>query len=103
MSEPGVDSQFLVTVEQDMVELTNGCICCTINDDLMQAVYRVLEKRDRIDYLVVETTGVADPLPITLTFLGTELRDLTRLDSILTMIDGVGGSAAENSTGSPET
>jgi len=82
-----IDSQFLVTVEQDMVELTNGCICCTINDDLMQAVYRVLEKRDRIDYLVVETTGVADPLPITLTFLGTELRDLTRLDSILTMID----------------
>jgi len=82
-----IDSQFLVTVEQDMVELTNGCICCTINDDLMQAVYRVLEKRDRIDYLVVETTGVADPLPITLTFLGTELRDMTRLDSILTVID----------------
>ena len=82
-----IDSQFLVTVEQDMVELTNGCICCTINDDLMQAVYRVLEKRDRIDYLVVETTGVADPLPITLTFLGTELRELTRLDSILTVID----------------
>ena len=82
-----IDSQFLVTVEQDMVELTNGCICCTINDDLMQAVYRVLEKRDRIDYLVVETTGVADPLPISLTFLGTELRELTRLDSILTVID----------------
>jgi G3E family GTPase len=82
-----IDSQFLVTVEQDMVELTNGCICCTINDDLMQAVYRVLEKRDRIDYLVVETTGVADPLPITLTFLGTELRDMTRLDSILTVVD----------------
>lgn len=82
-----IDSQFLVTVEQDMVELTNGCICCTINDDLMQAVHRVLEKRDRIDYLVVETTGVADPLPITLTFLGTELRDMTRLDSILTVID----------------
>lgn len=82
-----IDSQFLVTVEQDMVELTNGCICCTINDDLMQAVYRVLEKRDRIDYLIVETTGVADPLPITLTFLGTDLRDLTRLDSILTVID----------------
>ncbi len=82
-----IDSQFLVTVEQDMVELTNGCICCTINDDLMQAVYRVLEKRDRIDYLVVETTGVADPLPIALTFLGIELRDMTRLDSILTVID----------------
>jgi len=82
-----IDSQFLVAVEQDMVELTNGCICCSINDDLLQAVHRVLEKRDRIDYLVVETTGVADPLPIALTFLGTELRDMTRLDSILTVID----------------
>ena len=82
-----IDSQFLVTVEQDMVELTNGCICCTINDDLMQAVRRVLEKRDRNDYLLVETTGVADPLPITLTFLGTDLRDMTRLDSILTVVD----------------
>ena len=53
----------------------------------MQAVYRVLEKRNRIDYLVVETIGAADPLPITLTFLGTELRDMTRLDFILTVID----------------
>ncbi|MEO1686051.1 MAG: GTP-binding protein, partial [Cyanobacteria bacterium J06631_12] len=82
-----IDSQFIVQVEQDMIELTNGCICCSINDDLRNAVYRILDRRERIDYLVVETTGVADPLPITLTFLGTELRDLTRLDSILTMVD----------------
>ncbi|MEA5570730.1 GTP-binding protein [Calothrix sp. UHCC 0171] len=82
-----IDSQLLVSVEQDMVELTNGCICCTINDNLVDAVYRVLEKEERIDYLVIETTGVADPLPIVLTFLGTELRDLTNLDSILTVVD----------------
>ncbi|MBE9064164.1 GTP-binding protein [cf. Phormidesmis sp. LEGE 11477] len=82
-----IDSQFIVQIEQDMIELTNGCICCSINDDLRDAVHRVLGRRDRIDYLVVETTGVADPLPITLTFLGTELRDLTRLDSILTLVD----------------
>lgn len=82
-----IDSQFLVQLDQDMIELTNGCICCSINDDLRNAVYRVLERRDKIDYLVVETTGVADPLPITLTFLGTELRDMTRLDSILTLVD----------------
>ena len=82
-----IDSQFIVQIEQDMIELTNGCICCSINDDLRDAVHRILNRRDQVDYLVVETTGVADPLPITLTFLGTELRDLTRLDSILTLVD----------------
>ncbi|MDV3352163.1 GTP-binding protein [Leptothoe sp. LEGE 181152] len=82
-----IDSQFLIAVEEDMIELTNGCICCTINDNLTDAVYRVLERRDRIDYLVLETTGVADPLPIMLTFLGTELRDLTQLDAVITLID----------------
>ncbi|MEO1621444.1 MAG: GTP-binding protein, partial [Cyanobacteria bacterium J06632_3] len=79
----------LVTTGSDdnMVELSNGCICCTINNDLMEAVYKVLERSDKIDYLVVETTGLADPLPVALTFLGTELRDLTRLDSIVTVVD----------------
>jgi G3E family GTPase len=82
-----IDSQLLVSVDQDMVQLSNGCICCTINDGLVEAVYNVLERSDRIDYLVIETTGIADPLPIMLTFLGTELRDLTRLDSVITLID----------------
>jgi G3E family GTPase len=70
-----------------MVELSNGCICCTINNDLVDAVYKVLEREEKLDYLVVETTGLADPLPVALTFLGTELRDLTRLDSIITVVD----------------
>jgi G3E family GTPase len=74
-------------MDEDMVELNNGCICCTINDNLVEAVYRVLERSDRVDYMIVETTGVADPLPIILTFLGNELRELTRLDSIITMVD----------------
>jgi G3E family GTPase len=82
-----IDSQLLVSMDQDMVELSNGCICCTINDGLVEAVYNVLERSERVDYMVIETTGVADPLPIILTFLGTELRDLTRLDSIITLID----------------
>jgi G3E family GTPase len=82
-----IDSQLLVSVDQDMVELSNGCICCTINDSLVDAVYSVLERRDNIDYMIVETTGVADPLPIVLTFLGTDLRDVTRIDSILTLVD----------------
>jgi G3E family GTPase len=82
-----IDSQLLVSMDQDMVELSNGCICCTINDGLVEAVYNVLERSERVDYMVIETTGVADPLPIILTFLGTELRDLTRLDSIITLVD----------------
>jgi G3E family GTPase len=82
-----IDSQLLVSLDEDMLELSNGCICCTINDDLVNAVYRVLEREDQIDYLVIETTGVADPLPIVLTFVGSELRDLTHLDSILTVVD----------------
>jgi len=82
-----IDGQLLIDIEDGMVELSNGCICCTINDGLVDAVYNVLERSERIDYMVIETTGVADPLPIALTFLGTELKHLTRLDSILTVID----------------
>jgi G3E family GTPase len=82
-----IDSQLLVSMDEDMLELSNGCICCTINDGLVDAVYNVLEREDQVDYMVIETTGVADPLPIILTFLGTELRDLTRLDSIVTVVD----------------
>lgn len=82
-----IDAQLLISTEKDMVELSNGCICCTINDGLVDAVYRVLEREERVDYMVIETTGVADPLPIILTFLGTELREFTRLDSIITLVD----------------
>ncbi|MEM9008444.1 MAG: GTP-binding protein [Cyanobacteria bacterium P01_F01_bin.86] len=88
--EIGIDNDLLIATEDSddtMVELSNGCICCTINNDLLEAVYKVLERQDKIDYLVVETTGLADPLPIALTFLGTELRDMTRLDSIVTVVD----------------
>ena len=85
--EIGIDNELIVTTGDDMVELNNGCVCCTINDDLVKAVYKVLEREDQVDYLVVETTGLADPLPVALTFLGTELRDMTRLDSIVTVVD----------------
>jgi G3E family GTPase len=85
--EIGIDNELIVTTEDNMVELNNGCVCCTINDDLVQAVYKILERPEKVDYLVVETTGLADPLPVALTFLGTELRDMTRLDSIITMVD----------------
>ncbi|MEM9944489.1 MAG: GTP-binding protein [Cyanobacteria bacterium P01_D01_bin.36] len=82
-----IDSQLLVSTEQNMVELSNGCICCTINESLVDAVYQILEREDRMDYLVIETTGLADPLPIMMTFVGTELKNLTRLDSVLGVVD----------------
>ena len=85
--EIGIDNELIVSTDENMVELNNGCICCTINSDLVDAVYKVMERQENMDYLVVETTGLADPLPVALTFLGTELRDLTRLDSIVTMVD----------------
>ncbi|WP_449419217.1 CobW family GTP-binding protein [Phormidium nigroviride] len=85
--EIGIDNELIITSDDNMVELNNGCICCTINEDLVNAVYKVLERPEKLDYLVVETTGLADPLPVALTFLGTELRDMTRLDSIVTVVD----------------
>jgi G3E family GTPase len=85
--EIGIDNELIVSTNDSMVELNNGCVCCTINDDLVDAVYRVLERPEKVDYLVVETTGLADPLPVALTFLGSELREMTRLDSIVTLVD----------------
>ncbi|MBE9226154.1 GTP-binding protein [Phormidium sp. LEGE 05292] len=82
-----IDSQLLVSLEEDMVELSNGCICCTMNAGLVDAVYQILERQDRIDYLVIETTGLADPLPIVITLVGTELREFITLDSVLTVVD----------------
>ena len=85
--EIGIDNELVVSTGEDMVELSNGCICCSINGELLEAVDRILERPDPVDYLVVETTGLADPLPVAMTFLGSELRDQTRLDSIITLID----------------
>lgn len=87
--EIGIDNELIINTDEDntMVELSNGCVCCTINEDLVNAVYKVLERPEKVDYMVVETTGLADPLPVALTFLSTELRDMTRLDSIVTLVD----------------
>ena len=85
--EIGIDNDLVVSTSADMVELSNGCICCTINGELLEAVDRILKRPDPLDYLVVETTGLADPLPVAMTFLGSELRDQTRLDSIITLVD----------------
>jgi G3E family GTPase len=85
--EIGIDNDLIVATGDDMVELSNGCICCSINGELLEAVYRILERPEKVDYLVVETTGLADPLPVAMTFLGSDLREATRLDSIITLVD----------------
>jgi len=85
--EIGIDNDLVVATGEDMVELSNGCICCSINGVLLEAVYRILDRPEPVDYLVVETTGLADPLPVAMTFLGSDLRDQTRLDSIITLVD----------------
>ncbi len=85
--EIGIDNDLVLATGEDMVELSNGCICCSINGELLDAVYRILDRPEPVDYLVVETTGLADPLPVAMTFLGSDLRDLTRLDSIITLVD----------------
>ena len=77
----------LVIATGEMVELSNGCICCTINNDLVQALYRVLRRNAQLDYVILETTGVADPLPVALTLLRSEFRDLMRIDLIITLAD----------------
>jgi G3E family GTPase len=85
--EIGIDNELIVTTGEDMVELNNGCVCCTINNDLVEAVYKVLEREEKGRLSGGGNHGFADPLPVALTFLGTELRDLTRLDSIVTLVD----------------
>ena len=81
-----LDSQLLVSYDDDLVELSNGCICCTINQGLVEAVRRILA-RGEVERLIVETTGVADPLPIISTFVGSDFRDFSRLDSVITVVD----------------
>jgi len=87
IGEIGIDAELIIAAGDSMVELSNGCICCSLNNDLVDAAFRVLQRAERVDYLVVECTGVADPLPIALTFLRSELHDLVRIDSIITVAD----------------
>ena len=82
-----IDAQLLVSYDDNMVELSNGCICCTINEGLVEAVKRIIAREEKVERLIIETTGVADPLPIILTFVGSDFRDFTRLDSVITLID----------------
>jgi G3E family GTPase len=96
MSEINIDAQLvrdgasLSRTEETLVELSNGCICCTLRDDLLREVAR-LAQEDRFDYLLIESSGISEPLPIAQTFTfedpqGNDLRKLTRLDTMVTVV-----------------
>jgi len=85
--EIGIDNELIVKTEEEMIELSNGCICCSINGELVEAIEKLINVNKNLDYIIIETTGLADPLPVAMTLLGSELRDQTRLDSIITLID----------------
>ena len=90
-SDGTATSAQLSRTDERMVELSNGCICCTLREDLLDEIAR-LAREDRFDYLLIESTGVAEPLPIAETFTfedaeGDVLSDLARLDTMVTVVD----------------
>jgi G3E family GTPase len=100
MSEVNIDADLvrggeaaLSRSEETLVEMTNGCICCTLRDDLLKEV-RALAEDGRFDYLVIESTGISEPLPVAATFSfrdeeGESLGDVSRLDTMVTVVDAV--------------
>jgi len=99
MSEVNIDADLvrggteLSRAEEKLVEMTNGCICCTLRDDLLVEVRR-LAREGRFDYLLIESTGIAEPLPVAATFdfrdrNGDSLSDVARLDTMVTVVDAV--------------
>lgn len=98
MSEINIDRQLvqnggaaLSRTEERLVEMTNGCICCTLRDDLLIEISR-LAREGRFDYLLIESTGISEPLPVALTFsfedeTGQTLSDVARLDTLVTVVD----------------
>lgn len=100
MSEVNIDAQLvengatLSRTEEKLVQMSNGCICCTLRDDLVKEVTR-LAKNGQFDYLLIEGTGIAEPLPIAQTFsysfdnLGMDLTQITRLDTLVTVVDAL--------------
>lgn len=98
MSEVNIDAALiqrggaaLSRTEETLVEMSNGCICCTLRDDLMREVAR-LASEDRFDYLLIESTGISEPIPVAQTFTftdetGASLADMARLDTMVTVVD----------------
>lgn len=82
-----IDAQLVVGVEGETVNLSNGCICCTIRGDLLKETLKLLQRQDPPDYIIIEASGVSDPVAVANTFLVPEIKPLVGLDSILVVVD----------------
>jgi G3E family GTPase len=86
--EVGIDDALIVDTDEQVVEMNNGCICCTVRGDLVNALEELDRRREQFDYVLIETTGLADPGPVAQTFfLDPEISERYRLDGIVTVVD----------------
>jgi G3E family GTPase len=82
-----IDNQLVVGADEEILELNNGCLCCRVRGDLIKSLEGLFQKQKRFDYVLIETTGLADPSPIVHTFKASNLADRLRLDGIVTLVD----------------
>jgi G3E family GTPase len=86
--EIGIDDALVINAEEEIFEMNNGCICCTVRGDLIRILGNLMKRKDKFDYILVETTGLADPAPVAQTFLvDDEIRSQLKLDAIVTVAD----------------
>jgi G3E family GTPase len=86
--EVGIDNQLIINADEEIFEMNNGCICCTVRGDLIRIIGNLMRRRDKFDHLVIETTGLADPAPVIQTFfMDEEVRSQTFLDAVVTVVD----------------
>ncbi len=86
--EIGIDNDLVVGADEEVFEMNNGCICCTVRGDLIRIIGSLLKRRDKFDAILVETTGLADPAPVAQTFFtDDDVKRKTKLDSIVTVVD----------------
>ncbi|MBC8161366.1 MAG: GTP-binding protein [Roseiflexaceae bacterium] len=86
--EVGVDNDLVINAEEEIFEMNNGCICCTVRGDLIRILSNLMKRKDKFDYILIETTGLADPGPVVQTFfMDDELKAKLRVDGIVTLID----------------
>ena len=86
-SEVSIDNQIVVGVDEEILELNNGCLCCRVRGDLVKSLVDLFRRQKRFDYVLIETTGLADPSPVVHTFMASELTERLRLDGIVTVVD----------------
>jgi G3E family GTPase len=86
-SEVSIDNQLVVGVDEEILQLNNGCLCCRVRGDLIKSLADLLRRQKRFDYVIIETTGLADPSPVAHTFMASELAERLRLDGIVTVVD----------------